>query len=124
MRGGSSWLVDVMGAIDCDPASSAHAQQTVQASSTTEQEPYARGQTESFIAKLSEEIEAGRTTEAIILTDNHSETAWFHRLGHLSAGIAFTSGTTAATAFRVNLLQRPAIIDRVWREEVRRQRGD
>ena len=85
----------VMGSIDLDPATHAAAQQTVQASSyyTSDDEglsqqwhgrvwlnpPYAQPLMPQFVAKLVEEVGDGRVTQAICLTHNYTDTAWFHQ---------------------------------------------
>ena len=86
----------VLGGIDLDPASSETAQEAVKATryfSLTEdgltQEwkgsvwlnpPYNMPHIENFVGKLIAEYEAGRTTQAIILINNSSDTAYFQRL--------------------------------------------
>jgi DNA N-6-adenine-methyltransferase (Dam) len=97
-----------MGSIDCDPASCALGQETVQAAVWYDRErdgltlpwcgniwlnpPYARGLIEEFLAKLRSEREAGRVKQAIVLTDNRTDTGWFHDLGSISSAIALTRG--------------------------------
>ena len=88
--------VDVMGGIDCDPASSVAANKQIAAATFytaadngLAQEwhgrvwlnpPYASGLVERFVDKLITEYIAERCTEAIVLTNNASETGWFQRL--------------------------------------------
>jgi hypothetical protein len=45
-----------------------------------------------FIAKFIEEFEAGRVTEAIVLTNNSTDTKWFMCAQAACAGVCFTSG--------------------------------
>lgn len=54
--------------------------------------PYERGLIESFVDKLLEEYRVGRTTEAIVLTHNASETRWYGRLLEESTAICIVSG--------------------------------
>jgi DNA N-6-adenine-methyltransferase (Dam) len=98
----------VMGSIDLDPASSIQAQQTVQASAfhTIEDSglahewrgrvwlnpPYRQPYIAEFVAKIVGEVEAGRVTEAIMLTHNYTDTEWFHRGFAACSAICFTRG--------------------------------
>ncbi len=102
--------VDVMGAIDCDPASSVIANRQIcadtfytSADDGLAQEwlgrvwlnpPYASGLVERFTNKLIVEYLAERTTEAIVLTNNATETGWFQRLG-MAQAVAFPKGRLA-----------------------------
>lgn len=86
----------VMGGIDLDPASSAEAQRLVQAGKWYGKQddglslpwagcvwlnpPYSMPLIRQFVTKLIDEYECGNVTEAIILTNNSSDTAWFHDL--------------------------------------------
>jgi ParB family chromosome partitioning protein len=95
-----------MGSIDCDPASAAFAQQTIRAREWFDKErdglihpwrgnvwlnpPYARRQIELFIEKLI--AERPRFTQAIVLTDNRTDTLWFRDLCSISRIAAFTTG--------------------------------
>jgi ParB family chromosome partitioning protein len=99
---------EVLGAFDLDPASSTQAQQRVRAARffTKEQNglahawpgrvwlnpPYTQPDIAQFVAKLADEISAGRTTAAILLTHNYTDTAWFHRAAGACAAICFTRG--------------------------------
>jgi phage N-6-adenine-methyltransferase len=101
----------VLGVIDLDPASCASAQETVRASryfsaddDGLRQEwrgrvwlnpPYNQPAIEQFIDKLIEETAAARTTQAILLTHNSTDTAWFHKAANASAAICFTRGRIA-----------------------------
>jgi phage N-6-adenine-methyltransferase len=98
----------VMGAIDLDPASTAIAQHTVKAATfhTTadnglSQEwrgriwlnpPYSYPEIEQFVDKLVDEIEAAHVAEAIMLTNNASDTAWFHKAVRVADAMCFTLG--------------------------------
>lgn len=98
-----------MGNIDVDPASSEIANNSlIKASMFFDKEtngllqewhgkiwlnpPYQRGLIESFIDKLLEEYHAGRTTEAIILTHNASETKWYGKLLEETTAMCVVSG--------------------------------
>ena len=100
---------DVLGTIELDPASSATANETVGAERffTAEEDglskvwsaktlwmnpPYAQPLIAQFVEKLVSEIEAWRVTEAIILTNDSSDTAWFHRAGESCSAICHTRG--------------------------------
>ena len=54
--------------------------------------PYERGLIESFVDKLLEEYRSKRTTEAIILTHNASETRWYGRLLEETTAMCIVSG--------------------------------
>ena len=99
---------EVMGAIDCDPASNERAQSTINATVYfTEQmngldkdwsgrvwmnPPYAHPAVQQFADKLISEIAAGRVTEAVVLTNASVDTAWHHRLQNRCALMCCTSG--------------------------------
>lgn len=99
---------DVLGTIDLDPATSDLAQQTVQAEQyfTAEDDglgrdwhgrvwlnpPYHRELAPLFIKKLLDELEAGRVTEAIVLTNNSTDTEWFRSAALVCDAICFTAG--------------------------------
>lgn len=98
----------VLGAIDLDPATSELAQETVKAEDFfIEQEdglsqewggriwlnpPYHRELAPKFINKLIEEYTAGRTTAAILLTNNCTDTEWFDVAIRAAASVCFTNG--------------------------------
>jgi len=98
----------VMGGIDLDPASTAVAQKTVKATHWFGKEedglaepwhgrvflnpPYAFPDIEKFVEKLCTEVEAARVTAAILLTNNNTDTAWWHQAAHRSEAICFTLG--------------------------------
>ena len=97
----------VMGGIDLDPASNELAQKTVnatkwydEASDGLAQEwrgrvflnpPYAHPTVAHFIDKLCDEFEAGRVTAAVLLTNNNTDTKWWHR-AFAAAAVCFTAG--------------------------------
>lgn len=95
----------VMGGIDLDPASTYEANEVVRAEKIyTEGDnglahgwggrvwmnpPYARPLIDEFCAKLAEEYAADNVKQAITLTNNATETGWFHALAEVGAAIAF-----------------------------------
>jgi ParB family chromosome partitioning protein len=54
--------------------------------------PYAEPFIYQFIEKLLTELETGNVTEAILLTNNATDTAWFHKAEELARSICFTRG--------------------------------
>lgn len=98
----------VMGGFDVDPASNPIAQETVQASSYYTEEtngldkewngrvwlnpPYAQPAISHFADKMVAEAGAGRATEAIVLTHNYTDTAWFQKMARSAKAICFTRG--------------------------------
>lgn len=98
---------EVMGGIDVDPASNDHAQKTVKAATYYTAEtngldkawhgrvwmntPYSRALIGRFIGKLVAEYEMGRCTEAIVLTNNSTDTAWLHAMSR-DASVCFPQG--------------------------------
>lgn len=98
----------VLGAVDLDPASSEMAQATVAAHKYFGVEddglsrewhgrvwlnpPYSQPHIENFTRKLVEEVNAGRVQEAILLTHNYTDTAWFHHAAAHCSAICFTRG--------------------------------
>ncbi|MBB4065476.1 DNA N-6-adenine-methyltransferase [Gellertiella hungarica] len=99
---------EVMGAIDTDPASNATAQRTVRAATYYTAEtngldkdwhgkvwmnpPYSRDLMPRFASKLISEYRSGRVTEAIVLTNNATDTAWFASLFDSAGAFCFTRG--------------------------------
>ena len=93
----------VMGGIDCDPASSAIANETVKATVfyTAEQDglkqrwgrkvfcnpPYAQPLMAQFAEAVASRIESGEVRQAIVLVNNATDTVWFHRLLEVAASI-------------------------------------
>lgn len=98
----------VLGAIDLDPASSDIANKTVRAArffSMTDDgldkpwagrvwmnPPYSQPHIARFAAKLVEETQSGNVSEAIALTHNYTDTAWFHALAGACDALCFTRG--------------------------------
>lgn len=98
----------VMGDIDLDPATHSGAQAIVGATKffTIEDNslslewhgrvwlnpPYSQPLIGQFIEKLLTELECGNASEAILLVNNSSDTAWFQRAAGASSSICFTKG--------------------------------
>jgi phage N-6-adenine-methyltransferase len=98
----------VLGAFDLDPATSLVAQRTVKAKrfytldddGLTKQwrgrvwmnPPYAQPAIQHFADKLVDEVEAGHVTAAIALTNDCTDTQWFHRLARAAQGVSFPVG--------------------------------
>jgi len=98
----------VMGDIDLDPASSEIANQTVQAKTFFSQEddgllwdwrgrvwmnpPYASNLIGLFADKLANHVRFGDVTEACILVNNATETAWFNTLLDVASCVCFIRG--------------------------------
>ncbi len=98
----------VLGAFDLDPASSEHANKTVQAARffTMEEDglrqewfgrvwlnpPYSQPHIAQFMEKMASEYKSGRVKEAIVLTHNYTDTAWFHIGAKSCKAICFTRG--------------------------------
>lgn len=86
----------VLRGIDLDPASCAHAQQTVRAAAFFDKDtdgltqswegrvflnpPYSSPLCSQFVSKLIEEWAYGRVLEAIVLTNSSTETRWYQAL--------------------------------------------
>jgi hypothetical protein len=103
----------VLGTIDVDPASNQMAQETVKAEkfytvddSGLESEwhgniwlnpPYHRALQPLFVDKLVAEIEAGHVKQAIMLTNNSTDTEWFRIAAEASTLICFTNGRVGFT---------------------------
>jgi hypothetical protein len=99
---------EVMGFIDTDPCSCEVANDTVRAAEfyTVEQDglqqewhgcvyvnpPYGDGTVEEFAVKLLLELDKGRTTQAIFLVNNCTETRWFQTLICHAAAVCFPCG--------------------------------
>jgi hypothetical protein len=97
----------VLETIDLDPASSDFANETVKAKifytkitngldkkwvgKVYMYPPYSK-EIEAFIDKLCEEIESGNVNEAIILTNNSTDTEWFRKLIMMAKLVCFTDG--------------------------------
>lgn len=98
----------VMGAIDLDPASSDFANRNVQAAIyfTAEDDgltrawggrvflnpPYSGDLVGRFATKTLQELAAGTVTEAILLVNNGTETAWFQALAAQAQAVCFPKG--------------------------------
>lgn len=98
----------VMGSIDVDPASNDFANQKIKATVyyTSENSglekpwtgnvflnpPYKQPEVRLFVEKLIQEIQAQRTNQAILLTNNNTDTRWFAEAALVSAAICFTQG--------------------------------
>jgi ParB family chromosome partitioning protein len=99
---------DVLGSIDLDPASSAAAQESIAAlqhytardDGLSQQwhgriwlnPPYSKPLIKQFVAKLVSDFCASRVTEAILLTHNYTDTAWFHVAACACSALCFTRG--------------------------------
>lgn len=98
----------VMGSIDCDPATSEHAQTIVCAEvyfTATDDglsqdwngnvflnPPFKHPLVERFVFKLCDEVKKKTVRQAILLTNNNTDTAWWHRAAEQSASVCFTKG--------------------------------
>ena len=98
----------VLGDIDLDPASSETANETIQAAKIYTAEdsglnrewrgriflnpPYTRGLIEKFVDKFCAEFDGKNVTEAILLIDAATDTAYFRRLVERCNGICFSRG--------------------------------
>jgi hypothetical protein len=94
-----------LGSIDLDPASSEIANRTVQARAFYSAEddgltknwagrvwlnpPYAVGLIDKFIEKLCLHFDSGHVTDAIVLVNNATETAWFQHIAQRASAICF-----------------------------------
>lgn len=99
---------EVLGDFDLDPATSELANEAVRAARifTIEDDgltkewggrvwmnpPYSQPHIAQFMDKLATEYESGNVTEAIALTHNYTDTAWFHRGAKACDAICFTRG--------------------------------
>ena len=99
---------EFLGGIDLDPASSDKAQETVKAARyfTIEDDglskawegkiwlnpPYSQPTIRHFIEKLVAEYKAGTTVEAVALTHNYTDTAWFHHALDACSAVCLTRG--------------------------------
>lgn len=100
--------IAVMGGIDLDPASSQAAQEHVQAGRyfTLEQDglkqqwsgrvflnpPYAMPFVKDFVRKMVTAYEASDISEGILLTNNATDTEWFHMAAYACAALCLTRG--------------------------------
>lgn len=99
---------EVMGDIDLDPASNDEAQKTIRAESYYTQKdngleqrwygrvflnpPFKQPLIQQFIDKLLDSIECEDVTQAILLTNNNTDTQWFHAAARLANNVRFTKG--------------------------------
>ena len=97
-----------MGGIDLDPASCEVAQATVKATSfyTIEDDglskpwagrvflnpPYATALIEPFAARLGEHVRGGKVSQAVAITNDSTETKWFHAFLSVSRAICLHKG--------------------------------
>jgi phage N-6-adenine-methyltransferase len=100
--------VDVMGSISCDPASCAKANETVNADVYYDKEadglankwhgnvwlnpPYAQPHIKKFCEAVAFKYATGEISQAIVLVNNATETAWFSELVKASAVVCFPVG--------------------------------
>lgn len=98
----------VMGGIDLDPASNAHANETIKAAIYFDEKtdglaqqwsgrvfcnpPYSFPEMGQFVDKLCEEFSARNVEQAILLTNNNTDTKWWHRAMRISGCVCFTLG--------------------------------
>lgn len=98
----------VMGGIDLDPASCAEANETVGATQYFDEDqdgltqrwlgrvwlnpPYSRDLMPRFTDKLNGALISGDVSEAIMVSHNNTDTAWFHKLAPLCTAICFPVG--------------------------------
>ncbi len=99
---------EVMGNIHLDPASHRLAQKVVQADTYYTQQddgltkdwhgsvwlnpPFSQPQISQFVDKLVTEFLGGTVQQAILLTNNSSDTTWFHKAATHAAMLCFTRG--------------------------------
>jgi phage N-6-adenine-methyltransferase len=100
--------IEVMGAIELDPASSDRAQQHVRAEDyfTLDNDgltqawhgrvflnpPYRMPDIKNFVFKLAKAYETGEIEEGILLTNSATDTEWFHRAMTMTSALCFTRG--------------------------------
>jgi len=100
--------IEVMGEINCDPASSEIANKTVCADVyfTEEQNglvqkwhgnvwmnpPYAQPQIREFCEAVSDKYDDGEIKQAVVLVNNATETAFFHRMTQSASAVCFPKG--------------------------------
>ena len=100
-----------MGTIDLDPASNEEAQETVKALQWFGIEddglsldwfgkvwlnpPYSQPAVSDFVNKLVSEYEAGNLEAAVMLTNNATDTEWFHTAAGSASALLFTRGRIA-----------------------------
>jgi ParB family chromosome partitioning protein len=98
----------VLDAIDLDPASCAAAQERVQATTFYSKQdnalvqpwkgrvwlnpPYSQPAIQRFVEKLVDELKTGNVTAAILLTNNGTDTDWWHTAAAAAQAVCFTRG--------------------------------
>lgn len=98
----------VMGRIDCDPASSAKANETVGATKFFDKEadglkrkwgervwmnpPYAQPLVSQFAEALASKVESGEVKDACVLVNNATETEWFQTMLAVSSAVCLIRG--------------------------------
>lgn len=103
----------VMGGIDLDPATSEAAQSAIQAEAYFTKvddaltkkwhgrvwlnPPYSQPYILNFVQKLVSELCTANVSEAILLTHNYTDTAWFHQAEETALAICFTRGRVKFT---------------------------
>lgn len=106
---------EVLGKFDLDPASNKMAQENVRADlfytvddNGLDKEwsgkvwmnpPYTARVINTFISKLVDHYKDGDITDAIVLTNNNTDTSWFHEAANTASAVCFTAG-------RINFLKR------------------
>jgi len=101
----------VMGGIDLDPASSELAQKTVNAKRFDTKDddglghewsgrvflnpPYRMPDVARFVGKLCDEVEAGNVSQAVLLTNNCTDTDWWQRAVRCASVVCLTDGRIA-----------------------------
>ena len=96
---------DVMGSIDLDPASCDDANAVIKAATYYTKDddgltkdwlgnvwcnpPYSRDLMPAFVEKLRSSYESGGVQQAILLSHNNTDTAWFHNLASVASAICF-----------------------------------
>ena len=100
-----------MGGIDLDPASTKQANRTVQAKNFYDSDedgleqpwfgrvflnpPFKATLISRFVARLCEHITSTEVSQAVLLTNNNTDTAWWHQAAELAEVICFTRGRVA-----------------------------
>jgi len=98
----------VMGGIDLDPASNGYAQKAVAAAEWYDESengllqqwkgtvflnpPYKHPLVAQFIDKLCRDYQDGNITQAILLTNNNTDTKWWHQAAKIARAVCFTAG--------------------------------
>lgn len=96
---------EVMGSIDLDPASCDDANAVIKAATYYTKDddgltkdwlgnvwcnpPYSRDLMPAFVEKLRSSYESGGVQQAILLSHNNTDTAWFHNLASVASAICF-----------------------------------